>query len=73
LIGYISKGISLCGKMPVDFQDATKAFDIAFMFTNGNSRTTHLLLLIRVNQLLLTYPLLSLWFLGYCTIQWKST
>ncbi|KAG2347849.1 hypothetical protein BDR05DRAFT_996186 [Suillus weaverae] len=45
LIGYISKGIALCGQNQV--QNAMKAFDLAFMFTNGNSKTAHSLLLIK--------------------------
>ncbi|KAG0697842.1 hypothetical protein DFH29DRAFT_1020728, partial [Suillus ampliporus] len=43
LAGYIAKGISLCGKGQV--QDARIAFDIAFMFTNEDSKTIHFLLL----------------------------
>jgi len=42
----------------MNFQDAMKAFDIAFMFTDGDSKTTHLLLLVKVCQFLLIYPLL---------------
>lgn len=34
--GYTSKGIALCGKK--HFKDAMKAFDLAFMFTNGDSK-----------------------------------
>ncbi|KAG1747253.1 uncharacterized protein EDB91DRAFT_1345292 [Suillus paluster] len=46
LIGYISKGIALCGKGQV--QDARTAFNIAFMFTNEESKIIHFLLLIQV-------------------------
>ncbi|KAG0695826.1 hypothetical protein DFH29DRAFT_1005099 [Suillus ampliporus] len=45
LIGCLSKGIALCGKG--QFQDAMKAFDLAFMFVDGDSNITHLLLLIK--------------------------
>ena len=41
----MSKGIALCGKM--EFKEATKAFDIAFIFTEQNSNTILLLLLIK--------------------------
>jgi len=42
----------------MNFQDAMKAFDIAFMFTDGDSKTTHLLLLIKVCQFVLICLLL---------------
>ena len=42
----------------MNFQDAMKAFDIAFMFADGDSKTTHLLLLVKVCQFLLIWPLL---------------
>ncbi|KAG0698020.1 hypothetical protein DFH29DRAFT_124342 [Suillus ampliporus] len=45
LTGCISKGIALCGTM--QFEDAMKAFDLAFMFVDGDSSTIHLLLLIK--------------------------
>ncbi|KAG2127929.1 uncharacterized protein EDB93DRAFT_181708 [Suillus bovinus] len=45
LSGLISKGIALCGKM--QFQDAMKAFDFAFTFTNEDLKTVHLLSLIK--------------------------
>ncbi|OAX35520.1 hypothetical protein K503DRAFT_802760 [Rhizopogon vinicolor AM-OR11-026] len=43
LAGYISQGIALCGKKLL--QDAMNAFDLAFMFTDGDSETILLLLL----------------------------
>jgi hypothetical protein len=42
----------------MNFQEAMKAFDIAFMFTDGDSKTTHFLLLVKVCQFLLICPLL---------------
>ncbi|KAG2367096.1 hypothetical protein BDR07DRAFT_1394292 [Suillus spraguei] len=45
LTGYISKGIALCGKGHIP--DARAAFDVASMYTDQNSRTTHFLLLIK--------------------------
>ncbi|KAG0694178.1 hypothetical protein DFH29DRAFT_336313 [Suillus ampliporus] len=45
LTGYISKGIALCGKGQVC--GARTAFDIAFMFTNEDSKTLHFLLLVK--------------------------
>ncbi|KAG2337096.1 hypothetical protein BDR05DRAFT_970635 [Suillus weaverae] len=45
LMGCISKGIALCGKR--QFQDAMKAFDLAFMFVDENLNKTRLLLLIK--------------------------
>ncbi|KAG2053269.1 WD40 repeat-like protein [Suillus hirtellus] len=45
LIGFISKGIALCGKGHV--REARIAFDIASMFTNQNSETNQFLLLIK--------------------------
>ncbi|KAG2739206.1 hypothetical protein P692DRAFT_20408094 [Suillus brevipes Sb2] len=45
LAGYISKGIALCGKGRV--REARAAFDVASMFTNNDSNTNHLLLLIK--------------------------
>jgi WD40 repeat protein len=44
-IGHISKGLALCGKQQV--WDATKAFDLAFTFTNADLKTIHFLFLIR--------------------------
>ncbi|OAX34764.1 hypothetical protein K503DRAFT_420176 [Rhizopogon vinicolor AM-OR11-026] len=44
LTGYIAKGIALCGKM--QFKEAMKAFDLAFMF-GGDPQTIHILLLIK--------------------------
>lgn len=43
--GYTSKGIALCGKK--HFKDAMKAFDLAFMFTDGDMKAIHCLLLIK--------------------------
>ncbi|KAG0708659.1 hypothetical protein DFH29DRAFT_427026 [Suillus ampliporus] len=45
LTGCISKGIILCGKGQI--WDARTAFDIAFMFTNEDSKTNHFLLLVK--------------------------
>ncbi|KAG2339145.1 hypothetical protein BDR05DRAFT_968226, partial [Suillus weaverae] len=45
LMGCISKGIALCGKR--QFQDAMKAFDLAFMFVDADLNKTRLLLLIK--------------------------
>jgi hypothetical protein len=44
-MGYISKGIALCGKKQV--RDAKRGFDLAFAFANGDSRTNHLLFIIK--------------------------
>jgi hypothetical protein len=43
LIGYISKGIALCGKGQVC--EARIAFGVASVFTNQDSNTNHFLLL----------------------------
>ncbi|KIK40843.1 hypothetical protein CY34DRAFT_243313 [Suillus luteus UH-Slu-Lm8-n1] len=45
LMGYIFKGIALCGKGYV--RDARIAFDLAFMFTNKDLKTIHFLLLVK--------------------------
>ncbi|KAG2046113.1 WD40 repeat-like protein [Suillus hirtellus] len=45
LMGCISKGIAHCGKN--QFQDAMKAFDIAFMYVDADLNKTRLLLLIK--------------------------
>ncbi|OAX35521.1 hypothetical protein K503DRAFT_364265 [Rhizopogon vinicolor AM-OR11-026] len=45
LTGYVSQGIALCGKKL--FPDAMKAFDLAFMFTDGDLKTVYLLLLVK--------------------------
>ncbi|KAJ8595030.1 hypothetical protein M405DRAFT_871979 [Rhizopogon salebrosus TDB-379] len=45
LTGYLSQGIALCGNKL--FWDAMKAFDLAFMFTDEDSKTIHLLLLVK--------------------------
>jgi hypothetical protein len=60
LTGYISKAIALCGKGHV--REARIAFDIASVFTNQDSKTIHFLLLIKVNQICLTYSPLHLAF-----------
>jgi hypothetical protein len=60
LTGYISKGIALCGKGHV--REARAAFDVASMFTNQDSKTSHFLLLIKVRQIRLAYSLLHLTF-----------
>jgi len=44
-MGYISQSVALSGKML--FQDAMKAIDLAFMFTDGDLKTIHLLLLVK--------------------------
>jgi hypothetical protein len=55
-MGFISKGIALCGKGLV--RDARTAFDLAFMFTNEDSTTIHLLLLIKAGQIRPVHSLL---------------
>ncbi|OAX39467.1 WD40 repeat-like protein [Rhizopogon vinicolor AM-OR11-026] len=45
LMGYISKGIALCGKKRV--RDARDAFDLASTFTDGDPKTIHFLFLIK--------------------------
>ncbi|KAG1882428.1 hypothetical protein F4604DRAFT_425327 [Suillus subluteus] len=45
LIGYISKGIALCGKGHV--RDARTAFNLAFIFTNEDTKTIYFLLLVK--------------------------
>ncbi|KAG1731850.1 WD40-repeat-containing domain protein [Suillus paluster] len=45
LSGYVAKGIALCGKQQL--LDAMKAFDLAFTFTDGYSKTAHFLFLIK--------------------------
>ncbi|KAG2345397.1 hypothetical protein BDR05DRAFT_998531 [Suillus weaverae] len=47
--GYISQGIALCGIKQV--RDAIKAFDLASMFTDGDIKATHFLLLIKAAAL----------------------
>jgi hypothetical protein len=42
-MGYISKGIALCGKKQI--RDANKAFDLAFTFADGESKTIYFLFL----------------------------
>ncbi|KAG0705636.1 hypothetical protein DFH29DRAFT_996722 [Suillus ampliporus] len=48
LMGYVSKGIALCGKKQV--REARTAFDLAFMFADEDSKIIHLLLLIKAYQ-----------------------
>jgi len=48
-MGYISKGLALCGKQQM--RDAMAAFDLAFTFTNADPKTTHFLFLIKVGNL----------------------
>ncbi|KAG1745659.1 hypothetical protein EDB19DRAFT_455984 [Suillus lakei] len=45
-MGYISKGIALCGKEQL--WDAMEAFDLAFVFLNRDPMTADILLLIKV-------------------------
>jgi len=56
LTGYIAKGLALCGQHKL--QEAMRAFDLAFMFTNEEPKTIHFLLLIKACQNLSTYSLL---------------
>ncbi|KAG1887514.1 WD40-repeat-containing domain protein [Suillus fuscotomentosus] len=60
LVGFITKGIALCGKGHV--QEARIAFNVASMFTNQNSQTNQFLLLIRVHSIHLPCYLLHLVF-----------
>ncbi|KAG2160226.1 uncharacterized protein EDB93DRAFT_1217741 [Suillus bovinus] len=60
LTGYISKGIALGGKKQV--WDAIRAFDLASMFTNGDLNANHLLLLIKVGSMILTYSIVHCYF-----------
>jgi len=55
LTGYISKALALCGQH--QSQAATQAFDLAFAFTE-DSKTIHLLLLIKARQSFLPSSLL---------------
>jgi hypothetical protein len=48
-MGHISKGITHCGKG--QFQDAMKAFDLAFMYVDADLNKTRLLLLIKVRRI----------------------
>ncbi|KAG1887519.1 WD40-repeat-containing domain protein [Suillus fuscotomentosus] len=48
LVGFISKGIALCGKGHV--REARIAFDVASMFTSQNSQINQFLLLIKINM-----------------------
>jgi len=72
LTGYISKGIALCGTMQL--RDAMKAFDIAFMFTDGDLKTSHLLLLIKVGLIFsYTHCFITLFRLLLCSMQMNMT
>jgi hypothetical protein len=51
LLGYISKGIALCGKQQV--REAMTEFDLAFTSTDGDSKTTLFLFLIKVGKSLI--------------------
>jgi len=44
-MGYVSKGIALCGNKQV--RDAKRAFDLAFTFTDGDLKTNYLIFMIR--------------------------
>ncbi|KAJ8596625.1 hypothetical protein M405DRAFT_136621 [Rhizopogon salebrosus TDB-379] len=44
-MGYISKGIALCGKTQV--RDAKQAFDLASIFTDGDPKSNHIIFLIK--------------------------
>jgi len=55
-MGYISKGIALCGKKRV--QDAINAFDLASTFIDGDSKTIHSLYLIKASYLFLISSIL---------------
>jgi hypothetical protein len=46
-MGYISKGIALCGKTQV--RDAKEAFDLASIFTDGDPKTYHIIFLIKAS------------------------
>jgi len=45
-MGYISKGIALCGKKQI--HNASKALDLAFTFANGESKTIYFIFLVKV-------------------------
>jgi len=68
-MGYIAKGIALCGQDKV--QDARKIFDIGFMYTTEDSKTIHFLLLVKASWKLPTCSLLQCCFSGHCTFQCK--
>jgi tetratricopeptide (TPR) repeat protein len=53
-IGYISKGLALCGNQQV--QEAMAAFDLAFTFTKADPKTTHFLFLIKAIALFNAKP-----------------
>lgn len=52
LLGFISKGIALCGIGQNRIWDAMEAFDLAFIFYNHNPIIVDLLLLIKVSSFL---------------------
>lgn len=51
-MGCISKGIALCGQNRIEA--AMKAFDLAFIFADEDSKTIHFLLLIKACQCVLS-------------------
>ncbi|KAG1806784.1 uncharacterized protein HD556DRAFT_342280 [Suillus plorans] len=53
-IGYISKGLALCGNQQV--HDAMAELDLAFTFTNADPKTTHFLFLIKAIALFNVNP-----------------
>ena len=54
-MGYISKGIALCGTRQV--RAAREAFDLASSFADG-PKINHFLLMIKAGRIFLIYPVL---------------
>jgi len=54
-MGYISKGIALCGNKQV--RDAHKAFDLASTFANGESKTIYFLFLVKARRMFIQYSM----------------